>query len=519
MENNTNLFPAQDRLAQEKTPKKTFPFTKKDGVFAIIVFLLSLFMVDSVLFSGYNLGFTISAALLIITCAVYCLKKDGKPTWFSVFSLISAILIGISFAIFKDAFVTFCGVALILVLVALGILDIAKQTSYSPTDDRSIYDVFRFWIKLPFTKMGIAFRSAFSFKKKKEGKDTGLVLAGILCAVPVAIIVFFLLVSSDAAFEGFLDKIIFSDDLSEPFASFILGSIFFVILFSVIFSIAKRDAKITPNEKADGPLPSNAITAFLSVISGVYILYMLSQFAYFFNAFLGILPENFTVSDYARRGFFEMCIICFINLAIIVISIAVVKKKDESGVIPKEIKAITTFIAAFSLLLTITAMSKMFMYMNEHGLTRKRIVTSVFMVVMLIVLTVTILKIFIKKLHSLKIIVTAVTIIGIAVCFVDIDSTVARYNTEKYLAGEINTDAEYIDELSDSAVPYILELAKSDTPLGKEAKAKLKDRFIHYFLYSAEEEELEFDLQNYNYSRQKAKELLAENRAFLFSKN
>lgn len=522
-ENNTRWIPvpengtivSQNNNTEPKKQRRLLPFEKKDGIFAIIILILSLFTVDSVLFSGYNLGFSVSFLLITVVCALYCRSKNEAPTLFSLFCFLSAVLTGASFTVFNDSFVTFCGTVLILILFAAGLLDISKQNSYHSTDERSIFDIFRFWFKLPFKKVGITLSSLFAPKENKKSAGLGIIFAGIFSAVPLAMIVFALLASSDAAFEAFIEKIIFTDSISEVISSIIFGTGFFILFFSVIFSLAKKDAKAEPSKKSNGSLPSKAVTAFLSVISFVYILYMVSQITYFFNAFWGILPENFNYSNYARRGFFEMCIICFINLSIIVVTLSTVKKNDKDSV-PSSVKAVSTFIAAFSFLLTVTAISKMFMYMDEHGLTRKRIITSVFMIVMLIVLIVTVLKIFLKKLPSVKIIITAIAVVGLVVCFTDIDTTVAKYNTEKYLSGEITTDAGYMYELSDSAVPYILEIAKSDTPLANDAKEYLKDRFVWYFSSTVEQDELDFDLQEYNYSRQRAKELLSVNRDIFY---
>ena len=521
--NNLNYTPTTSsqtpQSTENKPTKKIIPFNKKDGIFAIIILLVSIFLVDSVMYSGYNLGFSIAMTILTIVCGIYCFAKSEKITPFPVFCLISAVAISISFAIFNDSFITFCGVVLILILIALGLLNISKQNSYEKDDERGLLDVVRFWFELPFRKVGTTMSSIFSAKGKKSNSNIGIIIASIFCAIPVAAIVFALLVSSDAAFEGFIEKVFSTGSATETIGSIIVGVIFFIFYFAIIFSVAKKEAKTAVSPAPTGSMPSVAVTSFLSVILGIYVLYMVSQLAYFFNAFLGILPENYSYSDYARRGFFEMCVICLINLALIILAISIVKKSDGNSIIPKSTKVVTTAIGAFSLLLTTTAISKMFLYMDEHGLTRKRIITSVFMVVMIIILAITILKIFIRKLPSIKIIITAVTVIGLLVCYVDIDTTVAKYNTEKYLAGEITTDAGYMRELSDSAVPYILKLAKSRTPLGNEARKELASRYITYFGLYGNEKDLSVDYQDYNYSKQNAKTLLQKNRGELDFKN
>ena len=66
---------------------------------------------------------------------------------------------------------------------------------------------------------------------------------------------------------------------------------------------------------------------FLSPVAGVfsalpvcvlYVIFFFSQLSYFLSAFMDKLPSNDTIySEYARRGFFELCFVSVINLAII----------------------------------------------------------------------------------------------------------------------------------------------------------------------------------------------------------
>ena len=53
-------------------------------------------------------------------------------------------------------------------------------------------------------------------------------------------------------------------------------------------------------------MASVTLCVALGMISLVYVLYLVSQLAYFSGGFSGILPKGYTMAEYARRGFFEM---------------------------------------------------------------------------------------------------------------------------------------------------------------------------------------------------------------------
>ena len=75
------------------------------------------------------------------------------------------------------------------------------------------------------------------------------------------------------------------------------------------------------------------------------------------NAFAGFLPENYTTAQYARRGFFEMTVICAINVALISFSLLICKK-DKKGNHPLAVRIICAFICLFSLIIVATVIGK-----------------------------------------------------------------------------------------------------------------------------------------------------------------
>ena len=202
----------------------------------------------------------------------------------------------------------------------------------------------------------------------------GGVLLGLLLAIPALAIILPLLVRSDAAFEGLIGRSVLAN-AAELIPTVLFGLMLFLPAYARPVALIHDDPE--PSPAKPGRFPPVTLHTFLGAVSFVYLLYLFSQLAYFFSAFRGILPEGYTQAEYARRGFFEMCALCSINLLMVIIAIGQVRREPKT---PWLTKALCLFILVFSLVLAVCSASKMGMYIGAYGLTRLRVLTSVFMV-------------------------------------------------------------------------------------------------------------------------------------------
>ncbi len=67
----------------------------------------------------------------------------------------------------------------------------------------------------------------------------------------------------------------------------------------------------------------------LGTVCLIYAVYLLSQLAYLGGGFAGILPDGYTLAEYARRGFFEMAWLSFINLGLMCLAMGLVEKEGR----------------------------------------------------------------------------------------------------------------------------------------------------------------------------------------------
>ena len=169
------------------------------------------------------------------------------------------------------------------------------------------------------------------------------------------------------------------------------------------------------------------------------------------------LPSNDTIySEYARRGFFELCFVSVINLAII-LALNLFCKDNNKEERPAAVKAMTCILSVFTLLLISTAVSKMFMYIRVYGLTQLRVYTSWFMLLLFVLFTSVILSVITKKVNLSKVTVTAFVIMFAALSFCNIDGVIAKYDLNEYSKGNLPYFSfSMMSDLSSGAAPEII---------------------------------------------------------------
>jgi len=218
------------------------------------------------------------------------------------------------------------------------------------------------------------------------------------------------------------------------------------------------------------------VNTVLCSVNLLYAVYLLSQLAYFAGGFAGILPEEYTFAEYARRGFFEMAMLCAIDLGIIGLSLGLVKKEGRA---PFSTRLLCLGICAVTLFFVAAASSKMFLYISSYGLTRLRLLTQIIMLFMALVTVFVAIWLFVPRLPYMNVILLAGLIIGSLTLWADVDTQVAAYNVNAYIGGKLETvDLTYLCSLSDGAVPHICRLTEEapEQAVADMAKRMLKNR-------------------------------------------
>ena len=477
------------------------PGNKRDGIFAIILFGIAALLVDCLLFAGFGIGTSISLILLTVFAAIYLKNEKG----ISLYAIVTAVLSVVSSAaitLSNDGLAVFLSFALTLVLYTVMIFEISNKRRGKVGTIKSSLKLFYDSANSFFCNLGQGAYAIFKIKDKngeEQKGNIGKIILGLALAVPVLIIVVPLLVSSDQAFESLISKIN-GRTVFEIITVVLLGFLLLIMLFGQLFTL-KNSPKKEDTQTGFKGIDSVIITSFLSVISVVYLLYLLSQLAYFFDGFMGVLPIEFTAAEYARRGFFEICIITAINLTIVALSFALCKKTEKG--LPIILKIICSFLSVFSLLLDATAIAKMVMYVKRFGFTRLRLFTTVFMVFLAILFIVAIFKLYIKNLKYMKTVLVVGTVFVLALTFFNVDGFISNYNVNAYLKEYLKTvDIEAISNLPTmSKVDGLITLyqnAKEQTVV-ENAKWELKRIYSeNYFLKDNKFVKKDKDIRSFN---------------------
>ena len=495
----------------------------RDLVFAVVMALLGILFINFLFFGGQGVG-TAAVLILMFAATLIYRKKPKKFTVYSLFCALGTLVLSAGLVFSEKGLSDFTVFTMAVLLFDVYFIDTCDLRQFRGGSTRSVLDWAMYFLVFPFDKLADGGYALFHQKDAGNGggrrKFLGI-LIGLLIAFPLLCIVIPLLISSDAAFEGLINKLP-DIKIGEILVSLLFGLPMAFLLFTRQFAVNTATIEKSKKTERRGIDPT-VIYTVLTVVSLAYLLYLFSQLAYFVNGFSGLLPEGYNMAEYARRGFFEMCAVCGINLAVVFLSMFLCRKKE--GKRPMGVRLLGLYLCIFSLFLDCTAMSKMVMYIERFGMTKLRIVTSLFMIFLGVTFVAVILRLFIKKTPYVKIaLITAAIIVGVT-AFTGIDRVIADYNVNAYFEGKLSSvDTETLRELETyGTVPALVRLAENDnSQLSKNAKSILNDMYFSAFAEYNENGKRIFNtdydnLRGYKYHEYKGLELLKEKKDLFFT--
>ncbi len=173
-------------------------------------------------------------------------------------------------------------------------------------------------------------------------------------------------------------------------------------------------------------VPKITVSVALFTLCAVYIVFIMVQINYLFGAFGGTLPDGFSYAEYARRGFFELCAIAAINLAILLAANIVSRIPRSEN---RLLRICNLCIAVLTLLLLTTAAAKMGLYIAAYGLTVKRVMVSVFLVWIAVVFVCVIVQQF-RALPTMRISIFLGAVLFSLLCLLPVADSIQLYNRE-----------------------------------------------------------------------------------------
>lgn len=432
-------------IFQEDEWRKAEPIDadRKDKCFAWLYLLVGygfVYTFTSMNFGGHLVLFTIAYAAIVLA---YVFLKGGHPGKESWFWLVIMLGIGVPYAFWSA--MPFLQVPMLIVCAAYWTLIISG--SLLEKDKTSQWVVFDGWNALlwvPFGNFGCSFKiitglhadreeSGDEPEKKSRGRDIRYVLLGVVIAVPVLFIVLPLLSSADEGFQRMMQNsgLYIQEHFLYTIARMILSLPVAAYLFGLIYGgIHKRNTdrmdkeSLRETSRSIQIVPTTAITTAMLIVCAIYLLFIGLQGKYLFSAFAGIRPENFTYAEYARRGFFELCQTAALNLVLLLGANLFARKKNTNSAV---LRWLNVLLSVLTLLLILTAMSKMVLYITAFGFTIKRVLTMVFMIWMALVFTLVILRQW-REFPMVRICVIAGAVLYCSLCVLPIERMMDSYN-------------------------------------------------------------------------------------------
>ncbi len=368
-----------------------FSVTWREIAAALLMFPAAWLYVESFIITADSyrflaLGFL---ALFVGICELLNLKKERpKESWFWLVMML-AVWTGVVLrreAVWDEAYgwLFLHGFGVWYALCRSGVLLEKKSGRLLPAD------LINGFLVLPFSHFFLRLRTVFAglfgglSRKSEEKKDRSGLIWGILAAL-LALLLFGkalgLLAESSEQFGSFTERVREmlridwdEDTLATLLLSLPVGAYLFGLLGGALRqkesaredSVRGIDRFLRGMKKVPDKVWEVILIAFLLL----YGCYFAVEAGYYVSALVGRLPEEYTASAYAREGFFELCRVMAINFLLLWLASRSSQTPLQSR---RSGRILGTLLLAESLLLAVSAFSKLLLYIDRFGFTPLRL--------------------------------------------------------------------------------------------------------------------------------------------------
>ena len=332
--------------------------------------------------------YPVTAAFIILFCAlseIFYHRRKATAESYAWLGCIAVILVSMLAGlnrVWGDSLAVFFihGYAVYWILNRSGRLIEGRSGPFTPVDMMNGFIVFPF--KNFFLRIKVLL-SALKSRERKNGEKTSR--AGTVAAIAGGLILLYiagaLLAAADDTFDrlvGDILRLLDIDFLKTFIPRFLLSLPVGAYLYGLVIGTNREDVHeleerggITLNRlETLKKVPAKAWMVILGGFSLLYLLFFVIQGSYLFGAFTRTLPEGFTVAQYARQGFFELCQIMGINFLLFWL----VMKSSNIDIRSNRFAMIMcSVLLAESLLFSVTAFSKLMLYISCFGFTPRRL--------------------------------------------------------------------------------------------------------------------------------------------------
>lgn len=292
------------------------------------------------------------------------------------------------------------------------------------------------------------------------------VVRGLLIAMPILVIFLLLLTKADARFQSSVTNLLDWDlsSLWNHAGLFILCFMLAAMLQRAagVLTTASSNKSSNKKESESSSTASNIAAKnyrietgiVLALVNVLFLSFVWVQFSYFFGG--DALVQEATgpsYSEYARRGFFQLLAVALLVMLLLLSSYALFKPITTRQ--QRWFQVLAGSVVVLTWIIELSAIHRMFIYVQAYGLTELRFYSSVMMLwvaCMLLWFSLSVLRnragmFLFGAIISLFISVAALHI-------VNPDATIMRTNMDRLAAGK-QLDPHYIEHLSADAIPVV----------------------------------------------------------------
>ncbi|TWH80659.1 DUF4153 domain-containing protein [Sedimentibacter saalensis] len=394
---------------------------------------------------------------------------------------------------------------------------VAILTDNFPVKELSFKFLFKILehVIVPLRNFNIPFKWINKYKSDDVKKKLhSSIILGIFISLPFVVFLLIMLSSADLVFSVKVENTLewFSKMLDlELIFKIIFGMIAGLYLFGliyIVFAEKKSDSQnaIFTLEIRPKNVDTIVINILLSSILLVYTLFIFIQFKYLFAG--SVLPGNLNYAEYARRGFFELIFLSFLNIGLILLTVYLYKEKIyvQRNKWSNLTKIFMMYLCAVTFVMLISSFYRMYLYDQEYGFTRLRVLVYGFLIFESIGLIITAAFIMRPEFNIMAVYMVIGLCYYLCLNVVQIDYIIAKHNVDMYLAKETDSlDIDYLMSLSVDAAPQIARLVEN-----KNADIMTRYKADLYFKDIEENYSSDSLWQSRNYSIDKAIQLISK---------
>lgn len=411
---------------------------------------------------GYGVGIPVLMVLAITTLALSgLLSLKANPI--TVLALL-ALLIGLSTcaAWYRNRLVLTMTVPTIY--VALAALPFAGRTGFSFANalgvvESVVQSAFQFWRSAITTGQSV---SEALFDRDNESKQTShRILWGLLISMPFLLVFGWLFRSADPLFDEKMSEVfelLFQTDfwvraLVVVVVAWVLTG--YLGKTASVASVTSRFDTVPPKQRFEGL----STVVFMLMNNLLFLAFIVIQVEYLFGGDRVIRSTNLTYAEYARKGFYELCIVVVIVSALIAMTNHCMKPSTVR--VRRWLELSWMALIAQTLVIIASSIKRISVYEEAYGYTYLRILVALFLLWTATYFVLFLVKIAFHRslvwLASCTLCSALLLLVLVSAC--SVDRFIARRNIDRHLKQQEPIDMEYLGRLSSDAVPEIARLA------------------------------------------------------------